>query len=79
MTLQDPYIEMASRYPIAVIASDSDPPFRAEIPDFPHILAGGDSIEEAYDCAVHAIADALEYLDDEGLPAPEVSPPPRSS
>lgn len=68
----------ARRYAVTV-RPDGQGGYLADVPDFPGVIAGGDSPEEALACAYDGIASVIDLLREEGLPIPEPAPEPATA
>ena len=68
---------MATRFFPALIGQDAAPDtgFGVVFPDLPGCISGGDSVQQAAECAVEALALHIEGMTAEGLPVPDPSPP----
>jgi len=70
------YLARARRYPMRVTSTDDDPPFLVAAPDWPGLIAGGHTPEEALSLAVEVVADMIERNETDGRPVPTPSATP---
>ncbi len=68
IAVDDQHRAAARRYPMTVCADDDG--FRAELPDWPHLVGLGETPEAALEDALEAVAAALALRGELGQPAP---------
>lgn len=68
----DEYDIRARRYAV-VIGADGEGGYLAKVPDFPGVIAGGATPEEALSCAYDGIASIIMVDAEDGDPVPEPS------